>query len=45
MGFAKISGKIHQYSDLDTHSSGSWIRIHIPNGKFSRKLLRKRKFS
>jgi hypothetical protein len=35
--FAKIIGNIHQCSDLDTHSSDSWILIRIPKGKFSRK--------
>jgi hypothetical protein len=44
MVFAKILGNNHQCSDLDTHSSGSWIRIRIPNGKFSRKLSQNRKF-
>jgi hypothetical protein len=37
MVFTKILDNIRQRSDLDTHSSGSWIRIRIPNGKFSRK--------
>jgi hypothetical protein len=32
-------------SDLDIHSVSSWIRISIPNGKFSRNFSRKRKFS
>jgi hypothetical protein len=31
--------------DLATHSSGSWIQIRIPNGKFSRKLSQNLKFS
>jgi hypothetical protein len=35
---------VHRCSDLDTHSSGSLIRIRIQNGKFSRKLSRNRKF-
>jgi hypothetical protein len=37
MVFAKILDNIHQCSDLDTNSSGSWMGIRIPNGKFSRK--------
>jgi hypothetical protein len=44
MVFAKILDDIHQCLDLATHSSGSWIRIRIPNGKFSRKLLQNRIF-
>jgi hypothetical protein len=44
MVFAKILGNIHQCSDLDTHSSASWIRIRIPNGKFSQKLSRNQNF-
>jgi hypothetical protein len=45
MVVAKILDNIYQGSDLATHSSGSWIRIRIPNGKFLRKLSRNRKFA